>query len=422
MSSCRDVRLAAFALAAATASCLIAGTAPQAWASGSASPAQASGPAEAPSLQVQAQELAGRIAADGRTLDELDASYFAAQAHYRHLQSEGTILRARCAAAAASVAAARKALKEQALLAYMAGGAPVVTYRPDRPGEDPSLATAYAEIVAGGEQQAEASYRAALDTETAQSAQLDATTHQAALALADIHSDVEAATATLAARNLELSQVKGQLAAAVAQVQQTDQQAQEAAVKAKLSSEGQVPSAGAGGGAVRSVEPAPTVATAPAAPAPPTTAPPAIAPPATAPPTTVPAASAAPASVGGPNVAARGSSAAVAYAEAQLGKPYRWGGAGPDSFDCSGLVMMAWAQAGVALPHLAQAQYDLTARIPLGDLLPGDLVFFGTPSNVYHVGIYIGNGDMVDSPETGQTVSIQSIYWSDLLGAGRVRD
>jgi cell wall-associated NlpC family hydrolase len=111
----------------------------------------------------------------------------------------------------------------------------------------------------------------------------------------------------------------------------------------------------------------------------------------------------------------------VAVAEAQIGKPYQWGGSGPSSFDCSGLVMYAWAAAGYYFPHLAQDQYDMTARIPLADLLPGDLVFFGTPANVYHVGMYIGGGEMVDAPETGQDVQIQSIYWSTLLGAGRVR-
>jgi peptidoglycan DL-endopeptidase CwlO len=82
--------------------------------------------------------------------------------------------------------------------------------------------------------------------------------------------------------------------------------------------------------------------------------------------------------------------------------------------------MMAWETAGVYLPHLAQAQYDLTKRIPLADALPGDLIFYGTPNDVFHVGIYIGGGQMIDAPETGLLVSISSIYWSNLLGAGRV--
>lgn len=116
----------------------------------------------------------------------------------------------------------------------------------------------------------------------------------------------------------------------------------------------------------------------------------------------------------------------MAYAEAQLGKPYAWAGAGPKSFDCSGLVMRAWEQDGVYFPHFAQSQYDETARISFSQLEPGDLVFFSdtdSTSNVSHVGIYYGNGTMIDAPTTGQNVSIQSIYWSSpaLVAAGRVR-
>jgi cell wall-associated NlpC family hydrolase len=143
-----------------------------------------------------------------------------------------------------------------------------------------------------------------------------------------------------------------------------------------------------------------------------TTAPPVTSPPVTSPPTTAPS--------GGPSPQAPGAAAALAYARAQLGKPYQWGGAGPKSFDCSGLTMMAWRQGGVSFPHLAQDQYDLTERIPLADLLPGDLVFFGTPDDVYHVGMYVGGGDMIDAPSTGNFVRIESMYWTDLLGGGRV--
>jgi peptidoglycan DL-endopeptidase CwlO len=110
---------------------------------------------------------------------------------------------------------------------------------------------------------------------------------------------------------------------------------------------------------------------------------------------------------------------ALAFAESQIGKPYQWGGAGPGSYDCSGLTMVAWGKAGVAMPHSAQDQYDLTARVLISGLQPGDLVFFGTPTDVYHVGMYVGNGNMVDAPETGQDVQIQPIYELNLLGGGR---
>lgn len=110
----------------------------------------------------------------------------------------------------------------------------------------------------------------------------------------------------------------------------------------------------------------------------------------------------------------------IAAAQAELGKPYVWAGAGPNDFDCSGLVMYVFAKAGIYFPHLAQSQYDETERVPIADLEPGDLVFFGTPNDVYHVGIYVGGGEMIDAPETGQVVSYQSIYWPTLLSGGRV--
>jgi cell wall-associated NlpC family hydrolase len=123
-----------------------------------------------------------------------------------------------------------------------------------------------------------------------------------------------------------------------------------------------------------------------------------------------------------PGVPARGWEIALDYARAQLGKPYQWGGAGPNSFDCSGLTMMAWGAAGVSLPHLAQAQYAMTRRVPLTDLKPGDLIFFGTPTDVHHEGIYVSDGNMIDAPHTGDVVKYSTIYWDDLLAAGRVEN
>jgi len=120
------------------------------------------------------------------------------------------------------------------------------------------------------------------------------------------------------------------------------------------------------------------------------------------------------------NTPAPGWQVAVSFAESQIGKPYQWAGAGPATYDCSGLSMVSWAKAGVMLPHSAQDQYDLTKRVSIADLLPGDLVFFGTPTDVYHVGIYVGDDEMVDAPETGEDVMTQSIFELNLLSGGRV--
>ena len=105
---------------------------------------------------------------------------------------------------------------------------------------------------------------------------------------------------------------------------------------------------------------------------------------------------------------------AANWALSQLGKPYQWGAAGPDTYDCSGLTMEAWARAGVALLHYTGYQWDEGPHVPLDQLQRGDLLFYATdnsdPATIHHVGIYIGNGMMVDAPFTGADVRIDSIY------------
>jgi cell wall-associated NlpC family hydrolase len=110
---------------------------------------------------------------------------------------------------------------------------------------------------------------------------------------------------------------------------------------------------------------------------------------------------------------------AVAYARAQLGKPYVYAGAGPDVFDCSGLTMMAWAQSGVLMEHGSQSQYMSFPHVPIDQLQPGDLVFFGDtgPTN-HHVGIVVGPGLMIDAPHTGAYVELVSYFRKDLVPMG----
>jgi cell wall-associated NlpC family hydrolase len=114
-----------------------------------------------------------------------------------------------------------------------------------------------------------------------------------------------------------------------------------------------------------------------------------------------------------------GAAGAVEEARRELGKPYQYGGGGPNSFDCSGLTAWAWGHAGHALPHSAAAQYDVTTHIPVSALQPGDLVFFGSPP--HHVGIYVGGGQMINALHSGTNVEYDSIYMEgDLIGGGRV--
>jgi peptidoglycan DL-endopeptidase CwlO len=105
--------------------------------------------------------------------------------------------------------------------------------------------------------------------------------------------------------------------------------------------------------------------------------------------------------------------AVLAYAYAQLGKPYCYGGVGPDCYDCSGLTMMAWAQAGVSMPHGSYDQQAMFPSVPMDQLQPGDLVFWPD-----HVGIYVGNDSVLHAPHTGTVVQITQI-WPGVIGAAR---
>jgi len=109
---------------------------------------------------------------------------------------------------------------------------------------------------------------------------------------------------------------------------------------------------------------------------------------------------------------------ALEKALAQIGKPYVWGAAGPDAFDCSGLMQAAWLSGGITLPRVAADQYNAGRRVALDQLLPGDIVFWATnvadATTIYHDAMYIGAGNVVMAPKTGDFVRIASI-WSDGL-------
>ncbi|HYX59498.1 MAG TPA: NlpC/P60 family protein [Streptosporangiaceae bacterium] len=109
---------------------------------------------------------------------------------------------------------------------------------------------------------------------------------------------------------------------------------------------------------------------------------------------------------------------ALQAAISRLGYPYIWGAAGPTSFDCSGLMMWAYQQVGISLPHFTVSQYNSGVHVSRNDLEPGDLVFFFP--NISHVGMYIGNGMMIDAPNFGEDVKVQPIYWNAFVGAVRI--
>ncbi|MET8075048.1 NlpC/P60 family protein [Streptomyces sp. NPDC005303] len=125
----------------------------------------------------------------------------------------------------------------------------------------------------------------------------------------------------------------------------------------------------------------------------------------------------------GPGAAATGApdsraAAAVSYAYAKLGSPYVWGATGPDAFDCSGLIQAAYRSSGVSLPRTTYAQIDAGRRVSRSELLPGDLVFFY--SGISHVGLYIGNGQMIHAPNPSAPVRVAPIDEMPFAGATRV--
>lgn len=110
--------------------------------------------------------------------------------------------------------------------------------------------------------------------------------------------------------------------------------------------------------------------------------------------------------------------AAVAYARAQIGKPYRLGSAGPAEFDCSGLTMRAWEAAGLdVLSHWTVAQWAETNKRPYSEAEPGDLIFYGIAPAPHHVALYVGNGRQIAAPQPGEDVKEQPCYGGDQIAS-----
>jgi cell wall-associated NlpC family hydrolase len=130
--------------------------------------------------------------------------------------------------------------------------------------------------------------------------------------------------------------------------------------------------------------------------------------------------------VGGsaPDGSQRPAAQAVDLATGLIGVPYRWGGATPDGFDCSGLVYYTFRRAGVPVPRTSQEQYRAARPVPIESAAPGDLVFFGRRGRISHVGIYLGDERFIHAPEAGRTVTIAHLadghYRARFAGAGRI--
>ena len=315
------------------------------------------------SARAQASQITAQLQADAARVDVLSQQYEAAQTNVQSLDNQIGQIRSTITADQAQVQTDKTNLRREAVNAYMSSGNDIgIESLFAAGGENAALSSEYRSEASGNISNSIDQLNVAQKALAAQQQQLQAAQAQAQAALNQVAASQQAAEAVVASQEATLSQVKGQIATLVTQQQAAEQAAQHAKFVARVGS-ANLPNLPAAGGA----------------------------------------------------------STAVAAAESQIGVPYVWGGETPGvGFDCSGLTQWSWRQAGVGIPRTAQAQYDAIAHVSLGALQPGDLVFWGDGTgDIYHVGMYVGGGDVVDAPQTGETVHVQPIWDNGLVGAGR---
>ena len=339
--------------------------------------------------RAEAQQLQNEIDANGTQLDALSERYNGAQYRFEQAQAAATEAQQKLDATTAEVAHLRTMVNERGAELYRGAGQGPTSL--DVSSANALIASSkYSALAAKHDTKLLDELRRAERTlrdqqAAAEQAQADAQDEQRAIAQAQ--AGVEAANAR---QEQLLSQVNGEIAQLVAEEQARKEAAELAAAQQRYvaaaaanvpTTNSMAPStgrSGTSGGTSGGGGPAPSA--------------------------NVP-------------VNGGGASAAIAYARSQLGKPYCYAGAGPACFDCSGLTMRAWGAAGVSMPHYSGAQYSMFPHVPLSAMQPGDLVFWG-PGGSDHVGLYIGGGQMIAAPHTGDVVKIQAVYGSP-IGAAR---
>ncbi len=333
------------------------------------------------SAQAQAAQITAQLATDQQRLDTTSQQYDSAQQQLQQVGQQIAQIKSAVAQDKATVAADTSDLRQQAVTSYMSGTSDSgLQTLFSTGGEQAAVAGEYQSVASGNISGAIDTLSVAQTHLATQQDQLQTAQSQAQAALDQASSARQTAQATIANQQATLARVKGQIGTLVAQRQAAQLAASHAAFLARVAAAAKLAPATSpaqGGGPTR---PRPVL----------------------------------------PNLpAAGGAATAVAAAESQIGVPYVWGGESPGrGFDCSGLTQWAWRQAGVDLPRTAAAQYDAIAHVPLSDLQPGDLLFWGF-GGISHVGMYVGGGEIVHAPESGELVRLQSIWNSGLVGAGR---
>jgi cell wall-associated NlpC family hydrolase len=322
--------------------------------------------------QAEAASLEQQINANGIHIDALNEQINSAQIQLDAANATIAQADAQVAAAKSKTRSLRNALAERAASVYRQSGTNGVADLDAQSATELATREQYTTLAADRDHQLVAQLAAAREDLAARKA----TAEDARASAAKTEQQIQSAKDDIVAGDKKqrdlLSQVKGEIAVLVAQ-QEADRVAREtAAAQARMATATtQAPATNNGGGGGTVSRGDTSADTTPRA---------------------VPAPSG-------------GAATAIAYAQAQLGKPYCYAGVGPDCYDCSGLTMMAWGQAGVGMPHGSTEQYNMFPHVPLSQAQPGDLIVWDG-----HVGLYIGGGMMIHAPHTGTVVQVAPIY------------
>jgi cell wall-associated NlpC family hydrolase len=323
-------------------------------------------------------------------MSALSQQYDAAQYHLTQINSSIATTKANVAANEAEVAKDKATLSKAAVANYISDGT-AATQNPIFSGNEQTLGATdtYNKVAEGDISLAVANLHTAQNALNAQESQLQGEQSQAQTQVAAEQQAVAQNAQAIQSQKSALSQEQGQLAQLVQQ-----QQALEAAAAAKAAQARQQAAAAAAAAPAHSSGGAQG------------------------------SASAAALSQAAPPPSSPGGAGAVQAAESQIGVPYVWGGESPKGsanpgFDCSGLTAWSWGQVGVGLPHYSGAQMADSTPVPISDLQPGDLLFYG-PGGSQHVAMYVGPGTMIEAPFTGASVWTTGLrLGGDFVGAGR---
>jgi peptidoglycan DL-endopeptidase CwlO len=340
--------------------------------------------AKAAAIEAQLTEAQNQMSA-------LSQQYDAAQYHLSQINSSIATTKANVAADQSQVSKDKSTLSKAAVANYISDGT-AAAQNPIFSGNEQTLGATdtYNKVAEGDISLAVANLHTAENSLTSQVSQLQDEQSQAQTQVTAEQSAVSQNAQAIASQKNALSQEQGQIAQLV-----QEQQQQEAAAAAKAAQERQQAAAAQAAAAVTA---APSHAEG--------------------------GATSAALSQAAPPPSSPGGAGALQAAESQIGVPYVWGGESPKGsaspgFDCSGLTAWSWGQVGVGLPHFSGAQMGDSTPVPISDLQPGDLLFYG-PGGSEHVAMYVGGGSMIEAPFTGASVWITGLrLGGDFVGAGR---